>query len=187
MHYLEALEKLKKGSKLYLECQSNPSIFHQELREELKNKGQKPYVTIITCSGSRVPVQHIFSASMGELFIIRNAGNIIGDFEIGSAEYASEHLGVELIVVLGHTHCGAVDATVRNQGHSYIKSITEKVSEAIGTEKDQRKAEVLNAKYGVECLKKSEVLSELEKQDKLKIISAMYDIESGEVIFEDIK
>ena len=83
--------------------------------------------------------------------------------------------------------CGAVDATVRNQGHSYIKSITEKVSEAIGTEKDQRKAEVLNAKYGVECLKKSEVLSELEKQDKLKIISAMYDIESGEVIFEDIK
>ncbi len=63
---------------------------------------------------------------MGELFIIRNAGNIIGDFEIGSAEYASEHLGVELIVVLGHTHCGAVDATVRNQGHSYIKSITEK-------------------------------------------------------------
>ena len=187
MHYLEALEKLKKGSKLYLECQSNPSIFHQELREELKNKGQKPYVTIITCSDSRVPVQHIFSASMGELFIIRNAGNIIGDFEIGSAEYASEHLGVELIVVLGHTHCGAVDATVRNQGHSYIKSITEKVSEAIGTEKDQRKAEVLNAKYCVGCLKKSEVLSELEKQDKLKIISAMYDIESGEVIFEDIK
>ena len=172
MHYLEALEKLKKGSKLYLECQSNPSIFHQELREELKNKGQKPYVTIITCSDSRVPVQHIFSASMGELFIIRNAGNIIG---------------VELIVVLGHTHCGAVDATVRNQGHSYIKSITEKVSEAIGTEKDQRKAEVLNAKYGVGCLKKSEVLSKLEKQDKLKIISAMYDIESGEVIFEDIK
>lgn len=56
MHYLEALEKLKKGSKLYLECQSNPSIFHQELREELKNKGQKPYVTIITCSDSRVPV-----------------------------------------------------------------------------------------------------------------------------------
>ena len=52
MHYLEALEKLKKGSKLYLECQSNPSIFHQELREELKNKGQKPYVTIITCSDS---------------------------------------------------------------------------------------------------------------------------------------
>ena len=83
MHYLEALEKLKKGSKLYLECQSNPSIFHQELREELKNKGQKPYATIITCSDSRVPVQHIFSSSMGELFIIRNAGNVIGDFEIG--------------------------------------------------------------------------------------------------------
>ena len=64
MHYLAALEKLKKGSKLYLECQSNPSIFHQDLREELKNKGQKPYATIITCSDSRVPVQHIFSSSM---------------------------------------------------------------------------------------------------------------------------
>ncbi|WP_455543995.1 carbonic anhydrase [Intestinibacter sp.] len=186
MHYLEALDKLKQGSKLYLECQSNPSIFNQDLREELKHRGQKPYATIITCSDSRVPVQHIFSASMGELFIIRNAGNVIGDFEIGSAEYASEHLGVELIVVLGHTHCGAVDATVRNEGHGYIKSITEKVSEAIGDEKDQRKAEVINARYSVKCLKKSEVLNKLENQDKLKIISAMYDIESGEVIFDDI-
>ncbi len=186
MHYLEALDKLKQGSKLYLECQSNPSIFNQDLREELKHRGQKPYATIITCSDSRVPVQHIFSASMGELFIIRNAGNVIGDFEIGSAEYASEHLGVELIVVLGHTHCGAVDATVRNEGHGYIKSITEKVAEAIGDEKDQRKAEVINARYSVKCLKKSEVLNKLENQDKLKIISAMYDIESGEVIFDDI-
>ena len=122
MHYLAALEKLKKGSKLYLECQSNPSIFHQDLREELKNKGQKPYATIITCSDSRVPVQHIFSSSMGELFIIRNAGNVIGDFEIGSVEYASEHLGVELIVVLGHTHCGAVHSTLHNEGHSYINA-----------------------------------------------------------------
>ncbi len=126
MHYLAALEKLKKGSKLYLECQSNPSIFHQDLREELKNKGQKPYATIITCSDSRVPVQHIFSSSMGELFIIRNAGNVIGDFEIGSAEYASEHLGVELIVVLGHTHCGAVHSTLHNEGHGYISTITKK-------------------------------------------------------------
>ena len=132
MHYLAALEKLKKGSKLYLECQSNPSIFHQDLREELKNKGQKPYATIITCSDSRVPVQHIFSSSMGELFIIRNAGNVIGDFEIGSVEYASEHLGVELIVVLGHTHCGAVHSTLHNEGHSYINAITNKVAEAIG-------------------------------------------------------
>ena len=173
MHYLAALEKLKKGSKLYLECQSNPSIFHQDLREELKNKGQKPYATIITCSDSRVPVQHIFSSSMGE-------------FEIGSAEYASEHLGVELIVVLGHTHCGAVHSTLHNEGHSYINAITNKVAEAIGDEKDQRKCEVLNARHSVECLKASEVLTRLEKEDKLKIISAMYDIESGEVIFDDI-
>ena len=177
MHYLAALEKLKKGSKLYLECQSNPSIFHQDLREELKNKGQKPYATIITCSDSRVPVQHIFSSSMGELFIIRNAGNVIGDFEIGS---------VELIVVLGHTYCGAVHSTLHNEGHSYINAITNKVAEAIGDEKDQRKCEVLNARHSVECLKASEVLTRLEKEDKLRIISAMYDIESGEVIFDDI-
>lgn len=187
MHYLEALKKLKEGSDLYLQCQSNPSIFHQELREELKNRGQKPYATIITCSDSRVPVQHIFSASMGELFIIRNAGNVISDFEIGSAEYASEHLGVQLIVVLGHTHCGAVHSTLNNEGHSYISSITKKVSEAIGDEKDQRKCEVLNARYSAECLRQSEVLKRLESQDKLRVISAMYDIESGKVTFDDIK
>lgn len=186
MHYLEALNKLKAGAKLYLECQSNPSIFTQDLREELKNRGQKPYATIITCSDSRVPVQHIFSASMGELFIIRNAGNVIGDFEIGSSEYSAEHLGVQLIVVLGHTHCGAVHSTVHNEGHGYIKSITDKISEGIGDEKDQRKCEVLNAKYSVKCLQESKVLRKLQEEDKLKIISAIYDIESGEVTFDDI-
>ena len=121
-----------------------------------------------------------------DLFIIRNAGIVIGDFEIGSVEYASEHLGVELIVVLGHTHCGAVHSTLHNEGHSYINAITNKVAEAIGDEKDQRKCEVLNARHSVECLKSSEVLTRLEKEDKLRIISAMYDIESGEVIFDDI-
>lgn len=187
MHYLDALKKLKAGSDLYLECQSNPSIFHQELREELKNRGQKPYATIITCSDSRVPVQHIFSASMGELFVIRNAGNVIGEFEIGSAEYASEHLGVQLIVVLGHTHCGAVHSTVHNEGHSYITSITDKILKGIGEERDQRKCEVLNAQYGVQCLEQSAVLQKLQAEDKLKIIYAMYDIESGVVTYQDIE
>lgn len=187
MHYLDALKKLEEGNKLYLKCQSNPAIFHQDLREELKHKGQKPYATIITCSDSRVPVQHIFSSSMGELFIIRNAGNVIGDFEIGSSEYASEHLGVQLIVVLGHTHCGAVHSTVHDEGHGYIKSITDKILDGIGDERDQRKCEVLNARYSVKCLKESKVLQKLEEENKLRIISAMYDIESGEVTFDEIK
>ncbi len=187
MHYLDALKKLKEGSELYLKCQSNPSSFSQDLREELKNIGQKPYATIITCSDSRVPVQHIFSATMGELFIIRNAGNVISDFEIGSAEYAAEHLGVQLLVVLGHTHCGAVHSTVHNEGHGYIKSITDKILKGIGEEKDQRKCEVLNAKYSVECLKESEVLKKLIAEDKLRIIAAMYDIETGKVTFDDME
>ena len=89
-------------------------------------------------------------------------------------------------MVLGHTHCGAVHSTLHNEGHSYINAITNKVAEAIGDEKDQRKCEVLNARHSVECLKASEVLTRLEKEDKLRIISAMYDIESGEVIFDDI-
>lgn len=94
--YKKALEQLKCGNAQYVVNQSNPAVFTNELRQELCEKGQKPYAVIITCGDSRVPPEHIFSAGLGELFVIRNAGNLIGNFETGSAEYAAEHLGTPL-------------------------------------------------------------------------------------------
>ncbi len=85
--------------------------------ETVKN-GQKPYALILCCADSRVPPEHIFSAGIGELFVLRNAGNLVGETEIASMEYAAEHLGTPLILLMGHTHCGAVDSAMAHAQES---------------------------------------------------------------------
>ena len=92
-------------------------------------KGQSPYAIIVTCSDSRVIPENIFSAGIGELFVIRLAGNIIDDHQLGSIEYAAGHLGCRLVVVLGHTHCGAVDAAINSEPAGYIRCITDEIKE----------------------------------------------------------
>ena len=108
----EALEKLKKGNQDYISALTNPASIELDLRKNLATNGQQPYAVILTCSDSRVAPEHIFSAGLGELFVIRTAGNVVGDFELGSIEYGVEHLGAPIIVVMGHNHCGAVEAAL---------------------------------------------------------------------------
>ena len=182
--YKKALEQLKCGNAQYVVNQSNPAVFTNELRQELCEKGQKPYAVIITCGDSRVPPEHIFSAGLGELFVIRNAGNLSGNFETGSAEYAAEHLGTPLIVVLGHTHCGAVHSALHGDGEHSVRYITDEIKWAIKKETNPRICEWLNAKNSVKKLMKSPVLSELKEEGKLEILAAVYDIETGKVTFE---
>lgn len=110
--FVEALKKLKEGDVCYAHGDHNPAHFDETIRHDLADHGQHPYAAVITCGDSRVPPEHIFSVGLGSLFVIRNAGNVIGPFELGSAEYAAEHLQVPLILVLGHTHCGAVESTL---------------------------------------------------------------------------
>lgn len=189
MNYQQAFEKLKNGCKSYLESKSNPSTFSQEIRTQLSVNGQKPYAVIISCSDSRVPVEHIFSAGMGELFVIRNAGNIVGNLEIASTEYAVKYLGTTLVLVLGHTNCGAVGAALNSSENKegYENYILEEVRKSIGNETEIRKCEILNAMDGVKRLKQSPILSKLEEEDKLKIISGIYDIDSGNVFFDKVE
>ncbi|KIR02136.1 Carbonic anhydrase [Lachnospiraceae bacterium TWA4] len=183
--YNEALKQLKIGNEYYVTHNCNPAVFDNAKRRELTEHGQKPYAIIVTCGDSRVPAEHLFSAGLGDLFVIRNAGNVISPIDIGSAEYAAEHLGTSLLVVLGHTHCGAVAATLEGDGESYIRSITDEIKEAIQEEKDPRKCEWLNAKNSVKKLLQSPILSHLKETNKLNILAGMYDIESGRVVFED--
>ena len=91
----------------------------------------------------------IFSAGLGELFVIRVAGNVIDDHQLGSIEYAAGHLGSPVVVVLGHTHCGAVDAAINSDPEGYIKFITDEIKLAIGDETDDYKACCLNVKRSV--------------------------------------
>ena len=108
-----ALERLKSGNEKYRNAKSCCGDASPEIRTLTSKNGQKPYAVIIACSDSRVIPEFIFSAGIGDLFVIRVAGNVIDNHQLGSIEYAVEHLGCRLVVVLGHTLCGAVGASTQ--------------------------------------------------------------------------
>ena len=136
----KALKKLEEGNAKYLNAETSRGNISRMLRKYTHENGQHPYAIIITCSDSRVIPESIFSAGLGDLFVIRVAGNVIDDHQLGSIEYAADHLGSPLIVVLGHTFCGAVDAAINHDPQGYIKYITDEIKLAIGDETDDFKA-----------------------------------------------
>ena len=184
-----AAEELNAGNAQYLAGEADMNI-SADLREKLTN-GQKPHTVVITCSDSRVPPELIFNADLGELFTIRTAGNVVGEFEVGSVEYAVDHLGSQLVLVMGHSSCGAVGAAV--EGHAsgnvehIIHEITPSVNEASKTETDKDaiadKAEDLNVENTLSKLRESSVIKELEDAGKIKLVGAKYNIETGKVTY----
>lgn len=176
----EALEKLKEGNKRYLAATANPGDISPYIRKMTCDNGQSPYAVIITCSDSRVIPESIFSAGIGELFVIRVAGNVMDNHQIGSIEYAADHLGSPLIVVLGHDHCGAVDAAMNLEPEGYVKSITDEIRKAIGDEKDALRASCLNVERSVSIIKDS---LKIKDGDSLNVCGAIYHIEDGSVEF----
>lgn len=181
----EAVNRLIEGNKRYIDSKNNIGDISMEKREETCENGQSPYAVIVTCSDSRVIPEAVFSAGIGELFVIRIAGNVIDEHQLGSIEYAAEHLGCSLIVVLGHTNCGAVDAAINYDPEGYIKFITDEISLAIKGETDEYKACCLNAMHSKEVIEQSLLIQKDEREYGLKVVSAMYHINSGEVEFID--
>lgn len=179
----EALEKLKKGNERYLTATSNPGDISAYLRKKTCDEGQSPYAIIITCSDSRVIPESIFSAGIGELFVIRVAGNVMDNHQLGSVEYAADHLGSPLVVVMGHDNCGAVGAAIGDEPAGYIKYITDEIRKAIGDEKDGLRASCLNVERSVSMIK--EGLGIKEEEGALKVCGAIYHIEDGSVEFLD--
>ena len=143
----EALLRLKAGNLHYVQSNSYTGDVSKVIRANTAKNGQFPYAIVIACSDSRVIPEVIFSAGMGELFTIRVAGNVIDRHQLGSIEYAVSHLKSPLVVVLGHTHCGAVAATIAGEGDSHIQSITDKIHKAIGNETDDFTAASLLSLY----------------------------------------
>ena len=178
----EALERLKDGNARYLDLEKNEGDISAEIRKKTCVKGQQPYAVIITCSDSRVIPESIFSAGIGELFVIRVAGNVIDNHQLGSIEYAAEHLGCPLILVMGHSHCGAVDAAINGNPEDYIKFITDEIKKAIGSETDDEKACRLNVEHSIKIIEESLEIQQEEKQG-LKVCGALYHLEDGRVEF----
>ncbi|MCH5152092.1 MAG: carbonic anhydrase [Clostridiales bacterium] len=173
-----ALERLKEGNKLYINSEKCVGDVSQEKRRDTFTNGQHPYAVIVSCSDSRVIPESIFSAGIGDLFVIRVAGNVVDNVQLGSVEYAVEHLGCRLVVVLGHTGCGAVSAAM-SDNCGFVKHITDEIKRAIGEETDTVKASVLNVKQSV-----YKVQTSLAKTEGLKVCGALYHTDSGVVNFD---
>ncbi len=186
---------LKKGN---TEFEKNENIKHAidpKLRMELA-KGQNPQAIILTCSDSRVSPELIFNKGLGDLFVVRVAGNITDDAVLGSIEYSAEHLHTPLIVVMGHTNCGAVAAAVNDQNdkdvhtadiNNLIRTLTDKIQQSVlfANEKDPdpvRNALVSNIKYNTIILRNAHpTLSNLINTHELKVVGAVYHLETGKV------
>ena len=181
------IKKLLEGNQRYITggaLHPNQSFEHRlELAE-----GQKPIAAILTCADSRVSPEIIFDQGLGDLFVLRVAGNVINDLFVGSLEYAVEHLNVSLLMVLGHSECGAVDATVKGgQPPGHINSLVQAIKPALDRLKKQSPDWVNivakeNVKIGVERLRISDpILTARYEEGNIDIVGAFYNIKSGEV------
>ena len=125
----------------------------------------------------------IFSAGIGELFVIRVAGNVVDRHQLGSIEYAEGHLGCNLVVVLGHAGCGAVDAAMHHEPYGTVKFITDEIADAIGNETDEAAACLANVAHSVRRIEESRKVRTDEAEHGLRVIGALYRTDTGEVQF----
>ncbi|MDR0491752.1 MAG: carbonic anhydrase [Oscillospiraceae bacterium] len=179
----QAILKLHQGNAAYAAGNKSDADISQLRREDTAASGQKPYAVIVTCSDSRVPPEHIFSAGVGDLFVVRTAGNVIGDFELGSIEYGVEHLGAKVVVILGHSGCGAVSAAMSGHAGGYIESIVNEIKPGIAGAGDAPQAERLNIEHSYNQAMKSQVIKELVDSGGIALVQAKYDIHTGKVEF----
>ena len=179
----EARQKLIDGNQAYIEARTGQGDISPEIRLQTAEKGQHPYAIIITCSDSRVIPESIFSAGIGELFVIRVAGNVLDNHQLGSIEYAAEHLGTKLLVMMGHTRCGAVGSVIAGHSGGFIDYILKDISLAIGDETDDQKASCLNVMHGVERIRHELAIHPIEDEKGLEVVGALYHVEDGRVEF----
>lgn len=172
-----AIERLSEGNSRYV-SENRPGDFGPVRRTHTATEGQEPYAAIITCSDSRVVPEAIFSAGLGDLFVVRTAGNTIGAEALGSIDYCISHLGCRLVVVMGHSRCGAIGAALEGHGEGLLTPVIGKIRSAIGNEKDPGTACKLNVLVGVRELREA-----FQDRDGLEIVGTMYDISSGKVEF----
>jgi carbonic anhydrase len=178
-----ALALLRDGNERY-RTKSYFQQTDQDRRQQLRAE-QHPFAAILCCSDSRVPPEIVFNKRLGDLFVIRNAGNVVDDVSLGSIEYAVIHLGVQLVVVLGHEKCGAVTATVKNVPvHGHLASIMSRIRPAVEKVKDSSGdivAQAIDAHIleMLAALRREPELSERIAQQGLKVVGMRYNLETG--------
>lgn len=183
----QALQTLIDGNKRF--AATKPAHPNQDKgrRDEVKG-GQKPFAVIVGCSDSRIPPEILFDQGIGDLFVIRLAGNIVDDAALGSIEYAADHLGTRLIVVLGHSKCGAVTATAQGgEAHGHIGRIVQLIIPALERAKGKPGDLVDNAIRENALLvtaaiaSSKPILSKMVEEGKIAVVPLYYDIDTGAV------
>ncbi|MGC1387276.1 MAG: carbonic anhydrase [Steroidobacteraceae bacterium] len=199
----EALARLRDGNRRFVaDVRSKDALPSRARRIELA-AGQEPFAAILGCSDSRVPVEIVFDQGLGDLFVIRVAGNIVAPSQIGSVEFAAEQFGTRLVVVLGHSNCGAIQATLEqlqrpkeNQSrnlHAIVDLVRPSVENLLATDLRHdlpaliHQAVRANITASVNHLRHgSEIIEQLIQKDGLLVVGAEYSLETGEVdFFED--
>ena len=187
-----ALDVLKEGNKRFI---SNLKI-NRNLLQQVNDtaNGQHPFAVVLSCMDSRTSVELIFDQGLGEIFSIRVAGNVVNDDILGSMEYACKVVGSKLIVVLGHSKCGAIKGACDGVEMGHLTGLLEKIHPAIETTNGSEK-EFLNMAYAEkvayanvhnsmeEILNRSRIISELFEEGKIGIVGGMYSVDNGSVQF----
>ncbi len=189
--------KLMQGNSRYVSGQTSKKASGDAFRKELA-KGQHPYAVVVACSDSRVSPSIIFDEGLGNIFVVRTAGNIVDPTAIGSVEYGVEHLHAPLVVVLGHESCGAVTAAVESKGEpeGNIGAILKKIMPAVKKAKSTVKKDdnliyastIENVRnVAGEIVKKSKIISNEMHEGKVKVVGAYYAISTGKVEAVELK
>jgi carbonic anhydrase len=198
----EALERLREGNRRFVAGEHTIDDLVSGIRRMAVVSGQRPIAAILGCSDSRVPVEVVFDQGFGDLFVIRVAGNVVAPSQIGSVEFAAERLGTRLVVVLGHTRCGAVTATLEDlqrpvstqswNMNSIVGRIRPSVEGLLATELKNDPERLIdqavraNVRASVNQLRHgSDVLELLLRRDGLRVVGAEYSLETGIVDFFD--
>lgn len=182
-----ALRLLLEGNRRFSEGTVRHPHQTAERRKETSG-GQAPFAVVLTCADSRLSPEIVFDLGLGDLFVVRNAGNLLSDHVIGSIEYAVEHLHAPLIVVMGHTRCGAVAAAVAGgEAGGHIQSIVNSLAHVVVAARARggdtaNQAEQLNARMSADALAASDpVLAKAVAAGKLKVVAARYNLATGAV------
>lgn len=190
----QALVYLKEGNARFV---SNLQIDRNLLKQvNQTSEGQFPFATILSCMDSRTSAELIFDQGLGDIFSIRIAGNILNDDILGSMEYGCAIANSKILVVLGHTKCGAIIGACNNEKLGHLTGLLDKINPAVANERTVvdnrngnnpefiRKVAVINVHNTIEQIRKrSEILREMERNNKILIVGGLYDIDSGAVTF----
>lgn len=189
----DPLKQLRDGNQRWIADQCTNQRSDKARRQDTAANGQHPFAIVLTCSDSRIPVERVFDQGVGDLFVIRVAGNVCGESETASIEYAAGHLHVPLLVVMGHSGCGAVTAAVEKaRGHGSIPALLARIRPAVTAARkansELRDKALVSAAINAnvwqsveDLLGRSEEIRGLVREGRLKVVGGVYDIDSGKV------